>query len=266
MKFIIDLWHERKVIWRLAINDCKAKFASSGLGVVWVFLQPLMTILVTWFVFQVGFRTTPIEDTPFIVWYIPAYLSWTFFSEGLVQVTNSLLEYRYLVKKVNFKVSVIPMIKVISSAFIHAAFIFFIIAINIFYDRVPTIYYIQCLYYFLCMIVLLVGLGWLLSVINAIINDVANIVNIVVQIGFWATPLFWDPEGMTSGLGVTVRTILKINPMYYICTGYRDSFINNVWFWEKPLYTLYFWGITLVLTIWGIQMFRKMRPQLDDVL
>lgn len=260
MKF--DIWSERKIIWNLAINDCKARFASSGLGVVWVFLQPLMTILVTWFVFQVGFKTTPVENIPFIVWYIPAYLSWTFFSEGLIKVTNSLLEYSYLVKKVNFKVSIIPIIKVISSAFIHCGFIIFIILINIFYGRMPTIYYIQSLYYFLCMIVLLTGLGWLLSVINAFIKDVANIVNIIIQIGFWATPLFWNPDGMSS----LVRTILKINPMYYICTGYRDSFINNVWFWEKPLDTLYFGGVTLIVLILGMRMFRRMRPQLDDVL
>ena len=100
--FFVNLLKERNIIWNLAINDCKARFASSGLGVIWSFLTPLMTILVFWFVFQVGFKNPPIKDVPFMVWYIPAYLSWNYFSETLVQAANSLMEYRYLVKKVNF--------------------------------------------------------------------------------------------------------------------------------------------------------------------
>ena len=72
MKFLMDLYKEKRVIWQLAKNDCKARFAAAGLGVVWAFLQPLLNILVLWFVFQVGFRSMPVEDVPFIVWYIPA--------------------------------------------------------------------------------------------------------------------------------------------------------------------------------------------------
>ena len=91
MKFINTIWNEKNIIWQLAKNDCKARFASSGLGIVWAFLQPLMTILVFWFVFGIGFKNMPIAGIPFIVWYIPAFLSWNYFSEGLLQVTNSLL-------------------------------------------------------------------------------------------------------------------------------------------------------------------------------
>ena len=95
-KYLKDLFAERKIIFSLALNDCKARFASSGLGVVWAFLQPLLTILVFWFVFQVGFKTAPVKEVVFIVWFTPAYLIWTFFSEDLFQVTNSLIEYQYL--------------------------------------------------------------------------------------------------------------------------------------------------------------------------
>ena len=98
MHFLALLWKDRSAIWQLAKNDCKARFAAAGLGVVWAFLQPLLTILVIWFVFQVGFKSTPVENVPFIVWYIPAFLSWNYFSESVSQSTNSLLEYSYLLK------------------------------------------------------------------------------------------------------------------------------------------------------------------------
>lgn len=262
LKFFKSIIKEREILWSLAINDCKARFASSGLGMVWSFLTPLMTILVFWFVFQVGFRSSPVEDVPFMVWYIPAYLSWNYFSETLIQVTNSLMEYRYLVKKVNFEVSIIPVFKVISYAFVHFAFIFFIIGINILYGKMPTIYYVQGFYYFMCMIILLCSMGWFLSAVAAFIPDVVNVIGIVIQIGFWATPIFWNPSTMNP----IIQKILKINPMYYICQGYRESFVYGIGFWKHPLYTIYFWLLVTVIMWSGIKIFQNLRPQFDDVL
>lgn len=262
IRFMVNLFRESGVIWNLAVNDCKARFASSGLGVVWSFLTPLMTILVFWFVFQVGFRNPPIENIPFMVWYIPAFLSWNYFSETLIQVTNSLMEYRYLVKKVNFEVSVIPVIKVISYGLIHLAFIFFIIGINLLYGQGVSIYYLQGFYYFFCMIVLLCALGWMLSAVAAFLPDVVNVIGIVIQIGFWATPIFWNPADMSP----LVQKILKLNPMFYVCQGYRESFIYDIGFWQHPVYTVYFWGFVAVIMFVGIRSFTKLRPQFDDVL
>lgn len=262
MGFFKALVKEREVVWNLAVNDCKARFASSGLGVIWSFLTPLMTILVFWFVFQVGFRNAPVENVPFMVWYIPAFLSWNYFSETLIQVTNSLVEYRYLVKKVNFEVSVIPVLKVISYGFIHFAFIFFIIGINLLYGERPTLYYLQGFYYFFCMIALLCALGWLLSAVAAFLPDVVNVIGIVIQIGFWATPIFWNPVTMSP----TVQKILKLNPMFYICQGYRESFVYGIGFWRHPVYTIYFWVLVAVILVFGIRTFTRLRPQFDDVL
>ena len=260
--FFKNLAKERLVIWNLAKNDCTARFASSGLGVIWSFLTPLMTILVFWFVFQVGFKNAPIQNVPFMVWYIPAFLSWNYFSETLIQVTSSLREYKYLVTKVNFEVSIIPLIKVISYAFIHFAFIFFIIFINLLYGQKITLYYFQSLYYFFFIFMLLSSLGWLLSSVAAFIPDVVNVIGIVIQIGFWATPIFWEPSTMNP----IVQSILKLNPMFYICQGYRESFIYQVAFWERPFQTTYFWIFVLVILILGVKSFTKLRPQFDDVL
>lgn len=259
---MVNLLREREVIWNLSINDCKARFASSGLGVIWSFLNPLMTIFVFWFVFQVGFRNAPVENVPFMVWYIPAFLSWNYFSETLIQVTNSLMEYRYLVKKVNFEVAVIPVIKVISYALIHLAFIFFIVGINLIYGQKLSIYYLQSFYYFFCMIALLCSLGWLLSAVAALLPDVVNVIGIVIQIGFWATPIFWNPMEMSP----IIQKILKLNPMFYVCEGYRESFIYKIGFWQHPIYTVYFWVLIAFIFVFGIRTFTRLRPQFDDVL
>lgn len=257
------LFRNRKILWELSKNDCKSRFSSSILGVVWTILQPLINMLVIWLVFQVGFKTSDLEgNIPFIAWYMPAFLIWNYFQDATSQATNSLLEYSYLVKKVNFSVEIIPPIKIISNAIIHAFFILFIVFVNLCYGRYPTIYYLQALYYFVCAAALSLSVGWLCAAIAPFVSDVANVVSIVLQVGFWVTPLFWDPSALTD----IAMFLLKLNPMYYVCMGYRDSFVYNISFWRHPYLTIYFWILTIIIWIIGTKIYKKSKSQFDDVL
>ena len=85
----------RKMIYKLAKNDFRTKYAGSYLGIIWAFIQPVVTVLVYWFVFEVGFRagenTLPV---PFVLYLIAGIVPWFFFQDGLIGGTNSMLEYR----------------------------------------------------------------------------------------------------------------------------------------------------------------------------
>lgn len=262
INFLTDIIKDRKVLWGLAKNDIKSKFAYSILGTLWAFIQPLITLLVMWFVFQVGFKNAPVSNVPFIIWFSTAYLVWTFFSETLTAGTNCLMEYSYLVKKVNFRVSMIPLVKILSSSFVHLGFIVFIFFMLLVCGVPLSIYNLQVIYYFLCTCFLLVGLCWLLAAIAPFVKDVVNIVGVVIQIGFWATPIFWSPETMSP----FVQQVLKLNPMFYICRGYRDSFIDHVWFWQRGFTNLYFFVFSTICFVMGAYLFKKLRPQFADVL
>ena len=74
----------------------------------------------------------------------------------------------------------------------------------------------------------------------------------------------WNIESMMDG-GV-VKTILKLNPMYYVVNGYRNALINKHWFWETPLQMIYFWAITLLILGVGLLIFRRLRKHFADVL
>lgn len=257
------LFSNRKILWELSKNDCRARFSSAILGVVWTILQPLVNMLVIWLVFQVGFKTSNLsDDIPFIVWYMPAFLIWNYFSEATSQATNSLLEYSYLVKKVNFNVEIIPPIKIISNGIIHIFFIGFIIFVNLCYGKLPTVYYLQVIYYFACAAFLSMSLGWFFAAINPFITDISNIVAIIIQIGFWVTPLFWDPSSLTG----TAQIMLKLNPMYYVCMGYRDCFVYNTPVYMHPVLTLYFWTLTIIIWNVGVHLYNKSKVHFVDVL
>lgn len=259
---IVDTIKKRKLIIELSMNDFKARYASSFLGMVWAFVQPLTTIMVFWFVFQVGMKNGDVDGKPFIVWYIPAYLLWTFFSEAFSTSINGIREYSYLVKKVNFPVFIIPVVKIVSNLFVHVFFVIVIVFVNFCYGIYPSVYYIQFFYYLFCTIVLLIGLGWLFSGLGTIVPDILNAASVVLQLGFWATPIIWNPSNMSP----IMQTIFKINPIYYICQGYRDTFIYQMWFWERGGISIYFWSFTISILVLGIYTFNKLKPRFADVI
>lgn len=261
--FLKSLVAERTLIKNLALNDMKAKYSSSVLGGLWIYILPLVTIFVFWYVFQMGFRNSPVDDVPYILWFTAAYVPWIYFSDMITMGANSLQEYSYLVKKVKFQVSILPLIKVLSAAMVHLGFVVFLIVMGYIYHYPVRIGHLQFFYYFLCETVLGLGLAWLFSALSVMFKDVIQIVNIIVQVGFWVTPILWNADQIQPG----VRAILKWNPMYYIVQGYRNSFLfNKYYFWEKLPEAGIFWVITLLFLALGAVVFMKLRPFFADEL
>ena len=105
----VELYQNRRLIWKLAINDFKTRYAASYLGIIWAFVQPVVTVLLYWFVFTVALPSRAVAvkgniEIPYILWLIAGIVPWFYFSEALSSGTNALLEYNYLVKKVVFTV------------------------------------------------------------------------------------------------------------------------------------------------------------------
>ncbi len=260
-----NLVTERKLIWSLARNDFKTKFAGSYLGIVWALVQPIVTVLVYWFVFQVGLRQTgSYNGCPFILWMLAGLIPWFYFQEAMIGGTNVLMEYSYLVKKVVFKIEILPMVKAISALFIHCFFVCVAVVLYICYGKFPGIYGIQVIYYSFCMFLLVLGICCITSAIAVFFRDLLQIVNIALQVGVWATPIMWNLNDL--GLPKWLEVLFQLNPMYYIVYGYRDALIQKVWFWERPALTLYFWGFTILMLVVGTKVFKRLRVHFADVL
>lgn len=261
---IKDVFSKRKLVMSLAVADFRKRFVGSYFGVAWMFVQPIVTILIYYLIFQVGFDSRPPVDEPYVLWLIPGIVPWFFLSEALNHSTNCLFEYSYLVKKVVFKVSVLPMVKIISCLFVHAIFLVIMVIVFLLYGRIPSFYWLQAFYYTFSLIILLIGVSFITSSVIVLFRDMGQIVNIALQFGIWGTPIMWAPS-MFKGMDPYIW-ILKLNPMYYIVQGYRDSFLNNVGFWENPGDALYFWVFTAVVFVIGLKLFKKLKPHFADVL
>ena len=220
-----DIYKNRRLIFKLAKNDFKTRYAGSYLGIVWAFIQPVITILVYWFVFSVGFRSgTGDLGVPFVLYLVAGIVPWFFFQDALIGGTNSMLEYNYLVKKVVFNISVLPVVKIISALFVHCFFVLFTIILYAAYGKFPDVYYFQLIYYSICVFILVLGLSYATSAIVIFFRDLTQIINIALQVGIWLTPIMWIAETSLQG-HETLQKILKLNPLYYVVSGYRDTFL-----------------------------------------
>lgn len=80
--------------------------------------------------------------------------------------------------------------------------------------------------------------------------------------GFWFTPIGWSVTMLSDFWG----RVFKLNPMFYIVQGFRDSLIDNVLFFERPYQTAYFWFLCFLMLTFGLKVFKKLKPHFSDVL
>lgn len=260
----VELYQNRHLIWKLAKNDFKKRYAGSYMGAVWAMVQPVVTVGMYYIVFDkiMGNTGRGTEDVPFVLFLTAGLVPWFYFSEALNHGTNAMLEYNYLVKKVVFKISILPIIKIIAATFIHMFFVVVMLVVAAFYGYYPTIYTIQILYYSFCLFIFVLALCYTTCSIVIFFRDLSQIINIVLQIGMWATPILWNIES----LHVDWLVFLKLNPLVYIVEGYRDAVYGKAWFFQDFFSTMYFWIVTVVLFGIGAAVFKRLKVHFADVL
>lgn len=263
----LELYQNRHLIWKLAKNDFKKRYAGSYLGAVWAMIQPVITVVMYWLVFDVIMHGAGRElrggtDVPFVLFLTAGLVPWFYFSEAWTNGTMALLEYDYLVKKVVFKISILPIIKVIGATFIHAFFVCILLIIAACYGYFPTLYTLQIFYYSFCTFALVLALSYTTCALVVFMRDISQIISIVLQVGMWATPIMWD----FGAISPTLAKIFKLNPMVYIVNGYRDAIYGHSWFFEDFFSTMYFWIVTVVLLGVGAVVFKKLKVHFADVL
>ena len=264
MSIFVNIFKNKRLAIYLAKNDMKNKFAGSYLGVFWAFVQPVITIVLYWFVFQIGLRSGDVGEIPFVLWLMAGLIPWFFFQDAVMNATNCFIEYNYLVKKVVFDIDILPVVKIFSALFIHAFFLAVLLIVYGVFGYFPGIMAIQLLYYSVAMIALVLGIAYLTSALAVFFKDTSQLMGVFMQIGVWVTPIMWNIDGMN--LSEKLKVIFKINPMYYIVNGYRETLIYRQPFWSMPKQTIYFWLVVIVMYVLGTAVYKRLKPHFADSL
>ncbi len=263
MRLIVHLRenvHNQSLIWSLAKSDFKTRYVGSYYGLLWEILQPLSLIFLFWFVFEFALGIKTVEGVPFALWFIIGLIPWFFFSDAWSNATNALTQYSFLVKKMVFKVEILPTVKVISSLLTSAIFHVILVFVLIIYDVGLQLSSLAILYYLFCNAVLVWGLGMMTSAIVVFFKDMRQLLAIILQFGIYLTPILWSQNAIPEGW----HWFITLNPMAYVVNGYRSAILGELAL--DPLTTCIFWAMTIVIVIAGSIVFQKLRPHLADVL
>lgn len=263
LNFLIGLVKNRRIIYGLVIKDIKNQSLGSFFGITWAFVHPTVFILVLWFVFSTGLRGARVEgEAPFILYLISGLVVWNFFSGALVAGAMSIKQNSFFVQKMVFRISMLPVVKILSAFVIHLVFLIVMIIVYIAHGFFIDFYYIQILYYIFATIILSLGISWITSSVVLFFPDLSQLIQLVVRIGFWFTPIIWKIDRIPQ----KYQVFIKANPAYYLVMGYRECLLYKVWFWEHPVLTLYFWLLTFFIFALGSILFMRLKPHFADVL
>jgi teichoic acid transport system permease protein len=252
-----------QLIFRLAVFEVKGMYQIHYLGVLWQILNPAIQVSIYWFVFGMGIRGgQPVGDVPFFVWLLVGLIPWFFISPSIIQGSNSVYSKVNLVSKMNFPISVLPTIRIISNSFQLGFMGLMLAIILVIYQVNPGIYILQLPYYLFCLYIFLFSFTLLSSTITTLIRDYQMLLQSLMRMLLYLTPILWD----TSKLPEIFENLLKLNPFFYIITGFRSTVFGEGWFFEDPVYTLYFWVLTIVILYFGSRIHLKFRDSFVDYL
>ena len=262
--FIRELFDHRYLLLQLTLRDFKSRYAGSILGLFWAFLQPLAMMAILWFVFSYGLKANAVETgVKFIPWFFSASVAWNFLQDGIFVTSNAINDYAFLVKKIDFRVRLLPVVKILSALILHGIFLVLLMVILVISGLRPDVQWLSVFYYMFCSCVFLLGCGWLLAPLNVFTRDIAQLVGVLMQFGFWLTPIIWNWRMLPE----KYRPLIKLNPLFYITEGYRDAFVYHRSIAAHGLNSmLYFWCFTLGLLALGHTVFKRLRPHFGDVL
>jgi len=262
MEFLKTLYKNRKLALQLGKNDFKNRFANTSLGAIWGFAQPFVFMLTYVIIFQYILKTKSSGDDPFIVWFLPGMSMWMFCSDAILTASNSIRTYSYLVKKVVFPIDIIPIISLRSSSYIGIFLILIASTAALIFGYFPNV--INVIYIIFCALCFIIALTRLTAALTTLVPDFAQLLNIVIQLFMWFTPIIWN----LSMIGSKLVIVFKCSPFTYLVEGFRQAFLESstIITEQNGVYSLVFWVITILVFLWGNAVFKKSKKDFADVL
>lgn len=265
---LINLLKEQKngiyLTFRLALFQIKSDNKNNLLGVIWEFLNPLIQIMMYWFVFGLGIRgNADVDGVPFVYWMLAGIVMWFFVNTAIFEGTRSIYTKYNLVAKMNFPLTVLPGYIIMSKFYIHLVMLAVILVVFWIGGYMPSVYYLQLIYFIVFTYVFSYAVALIASALAVVVRDVALLMQAALRVLFFVSPILWLPDLLPE----SVQQLIQLNPFYYIANGYRASVLYNEWYvfthWGLTLYNV---GFTLILLIIGSAIHFKMRDRFADYL
>lgn len=262
MKLFKNLYAYRELLKTNIKKDIRGRYKGSFLGILWSFINPLLQVVVYWIVFPYLMGRGAMDGENYLIYLITGLIPWSFFMTTVASGTTIIKANAGIIKKVYFPREILP-ISTVASGLVN----FFISCIIIicFLIGTGTGISVQILLVPVIALVeatLALGIVFILSALNAYIQDIENIVQFILNMLMYGTPIIYQLKQFSSA-GLLYK-LIELNPMTVIINAYRDAFMYHEWFDWKPLACVFVLGV--VTTAIGYFVFKKMEKGFAEQL
>jgi lipopolysaccharide transport system permease protein len=253
------LWRSRELLYFLIWRDVKVRYKQTLLGAAWAILQPLLTMVV-FSIFFGKLARMPSDGVPYPLFAYVALVPWTFFANGLILSSGSLVSNQTLLRKVYFPRLVIP-ISAVASGLIDFGIAFVVLlGLAARYGVTPTSHMLWLPALVLLALVTALGVGLWFSALNVLYRDIQYVVPFLVQVWLYATPIVYP----SSLVPERWRTLYAINPMVGVVEGFRWALLGTGTA-PGPM-MLVSSAAAVAILIAGLFFFRRMEKSFSDMV
>jgi lipopolysaccharide transport system permease protein len=254
-----ELWEYRELLYFLIWRDVKVRYKQTALGAAWAIIQPVMTMVVfSLFFGKLG--KMPSDGVPYPIFSFAALVPWTFFSNGLMQASNSLVGSANLIKKVYFPRLTIPIATVLSGVVDFLLAFAVLVVMMMVYGIVPTARVLWLPLFLLLALVASLGVSLWLAALNVEYRDIKYIVPFLTQFWLFATPIAYSSRLLSEPW----RTLYGLNPMVGVVEGFRWALLKTDTA-PGPI-IIASSAVAFISLISGAYYFRRMEKTFADVV
>ncbi len=255
----IVLWQRRELLWNLTGRNVRSQYKQSVLGYAWVFVNPLMQMLVLTFVFSTILRIgSDVIVHPFPLFLFVALLPWMFFSSAVSSATESIAGSASLVTKVYFPREILTVATVLSKVVDLAFGLLILLGLMVYYQHVPSWTLVWVPVIFAIQLLFTVGLALPLAALNLFFHDVRYLVGVVLLVWFYITPVIYPVDIVPP----RYKILFDLNPLSLVINAYRRVLLDDISpGWDRLLLGFAAASVTFVL---GYYLFKRMEAGFAD--
>ena len=253
-----ELWRHRELVYFLTWRDVKVRYKQAVLGILWAFIQPFLTMVIFSIIFG-GLAKMDSEGFPYPIFLYAGLLPWQFFANALNRSGQSIVGGGGLITKVYFPRLILPVASV-GAALVDFGISFgILIGMMAYYQISPTLSMLMVPPLVLVTILSALGVGVLVSALNAAYRDFRHALPFLVQIWMYLTPVIYP----VTLIPERFRWVILLNPMAGIVDAYRSAILGKPFEWGNLGISL---GIASVMFLIGLAYFRKTERYFADIV
>jgi lipopolysaccharide transport system permease protein len=216
----------------LILRNIKVQYAQSTLGIGWAILQPLFSAAVFTVVFG-RLANVGSDGVPYAVFAFTALAPWTYFSNALLEGTNSLVGQTQMLGKVYFPRMMLPLSAVAAKLVDFCVALGMLALLIVYYGIVPTREAVFLPVFVVMMILTAAGLGMWLTALAIQYRDIKYAMTFLVQVLMYCSPVVYStsliPETWSyAGFVLQPRLYFAINPMVGVIEGFRSVLLGTM--------------------------------------